>query len=128
MAHNSIGNVPYPKVLEPILRAGECFNTTSGGVRLASASLWGRPGPTDPYAACTDLNWACLTDEHRQSLADAQYVVFTGITPLAWKMADGRWMVPKYARTELAERHRDVVVTALSWMDVRTENGNLLTP
>lgn len=129
MARNSIGNMPKPGALTPIFLGGtEGFNTTPGGLRLYTAFLWGRPGPANPYETASDISRACLTDEDRVTLADAAYVVFSTMTPIAWKMADGRWMAPRHEYSDLSAAHTRVVVEALSHMDVRVENCNLVRP
>ena len=128
MARNSIGNAPHPRVLAPILLDGKAFNVSPMGKRLPSASFWGRPGGANPYETLSDLNRACLSDEDRVTLADAQYVIFSTLTPVAWKMADGRWMVPAYEYSLFIDKHVCAALSALSWNDVRAENGNLLQP
>jgi len=105
----------------------EPFNTVAW-IRMELATFWGRPGGTDPYEGASQLNRACLRDEDRVTLADAQYVVFSSLTPIAWKLGDGRWMVPAHQYSDLACKHTETTLAALSHLDVRPENLNLLQP
>jgi hypothetical protein len=128
MAHNSIGNIPHPNILSAVLFTGESFNMTREGIRLDSATLWGRPGGENPYGARSQLNRACLSDGDRETLADARYVIFSSFTPIAWQLRDGRWMVPAHQYSDLTCQQTVAVLGALSYNDVRPENGNLLQP
>lgn len=125
---NSIGNNPKSSELERVLLVGEGFNLDKHGEQLKSATFWGRPGGTNPYAAMSRIGSAGLTDDERETLADASYTVFSYLTPIAWKMADGRWMVPEHEHSPTTRQHILTILAGLSNIDVRWENGNLARP
>ena len=126
---NSMGNNPASADVERVLFLGEGFNLDRDGRRLRSATFWGRPGAVDPYIAGTELD-KCegLSQADRWTLMEAQYVVFSYSTPIAWKLADGRWMAPKHTYSVTTRQHILAVIAGLSGMDVREENANLVRP
>lgn len=124
---NSIGNNPYDEKVGEILLRGEGFNLDANGEQLKSATLWGRPGGMNPFEPGTWLERCMgLTLEVRRTLRDAQYIIFSYRTPIAWKMADGRWMAPKHTYSDTSRYHALTAIGALSRIDVREENANLV--
>jgi hypothetical protein len=128
VVHNSIGNIPRQHDLVRVLGNEEPFNVSFDRTPLVSASLWGRPGPANPYADNSRISRACLLDSDRETLADAAYVIFGSGTPIAWKLRDGRWMVPACQYSDLTNQQTVTVLAALFTLDVRDENCNLLQP
>jgi hypothetical protein len=126
---NSIGNNPYATELERVLLTEEGFNLDKDHEKLRSATFWGRPGGINPFGMGTELDRCVgLTLEDRRTLRDAQYVIFSYRTPVAWKMADGRWMAPRHTYSPTTRQHILTAVAGLSCIDVREENGNLVRP
>ena len=126
---NSMGNNPASGEVERVLKLNEGFNLNKAGEKLRSATFWGRPGGFAPFGVGTQLDrCAGLTRENRETLRDAQYVIFSYQTPIAWKLADGRWMAPKHTYGPTTAQHIYAAIHGLSGIDVREENANLIRP
>lgn len=123
---NSIGNNPDSRKLAQIVFDLQGFNLDRNHQRLKSATFWGRPGAVDPFHPESWLGGAELLDEERATLSKAVYVVFSYDTPIAWLMADGRWMAPTYEYSPTTRQHIFGILHALAHNDVKVDNLNLI--
>jgi hypothetical protein len=79
------------------IAAGQDFDT--------SGALKGRSGEA-PWS------WGRLDYDHRASVKDADYVIYSYQTPIAWR-TQGQWHTPNVKYSVTTSRHQSKIFTAI---------------
>lgn len=91
----------------------ECESFTAGKPNAwddRPGTLWGRLGSTSG----THRNGQ-LPAEYRESLNHADYVIYSYITPIAWRDSRGYgWTIPDVHYSQATSQHQSTIRTAIS--------------
>ena len=96
-------------VFRDLLEVGQAFDTY-GALRAA------RKGPYP-------VTYGQLSSEYRASVDNADYVVFSYVTPIAWRdRTSGEWTMPDERYSQTTSCHQGKIRTALSVLHKRYDS------